>query len=138
MQVTYHFYDPITERWQRITGGVFGETLMDLAAMARAGNDLVKFRGFAFQAVVGDEPADGSARLSAFDADHVGEILADRERGNYSNFSAHVIRLLKKADAHQRERLRMIYPDHVAAVERWERQPLTNDNGQMTQTGGRP
>lgn len=34
-------------------------------------------------------------------------------------FTSHLLRLIAKADLMNRERLRMGFPDHVAAYERW-------------------
>ena len=38
-------------------------------------------------------------------------------RGDW--FTSHLLRLLQKADSVNREKLREVYPDHVAAHERW-------------------
>jgi len=50
---------------------------------------------------------------SDYDRAHVGEIL----RGHGTWYGAHLLRLVSLADAQERERLRSIYPEHVAA---WE------------------
>jgi hypothetical protein len=60
-------------------------------------------------------------KLSDFDRDNVANIVCDRRPwSEYTNYGAHVLRMVKKADAEQREVLRRVYPDHVAAVEAWE------------------
>jgi len=43
------------------------------------------------------------------------------------NYGAHVLRLVKKADRNQREVLRLVYPDHVRAVEAWEQAPARKE-----------
>ena len=41
--------------------------------------------------------------------------------GNYGDwFSSHLLRLIAKADKVNRERIRLGFPDHVAAWERWQ------------------
>ncbi len=43
--------------------------------------------------------------------------------GSYGTwFTSHLLRLIAKADTENRERIRLGFPDHVAAYERW----LTN------------
>jgi hypothetical protein len=56
-----------------------------------------------------------TARISEYDRAHVGDIL----RGNGDWFSAHLLRLLAKADRDNREALRLVFPEHVAAYEAW-------------------
>lgn len=55
------------------------------------------------------------ARLTTYDHEHMGDILAGH--GNW--FSAYLLRLIAKADVHNRERLRLAFPDHVQAYEAW-------------------
>ncbi len=40
--------------------------------------------------------------------------------GGYGHwFTSHLLRLIAKADKENRERIRLGFPDHVAAYERW-------------------
>ena len=56
--------------------------------------------------------------LTTHDLNHFGEIAA----GEYGDwFTAHLVRLIRKADAHNREKLRMGFPHEVQVVELWER-----------------
>jgi hypothetical protein len=58
--------------------------------------------------------------LSDFDKAHVQEILWNR--GNkYDWFSAQLIRLINHSDPQNVEKLRTVYPEHVAAVEAFHR-----------------
>lgn len=57
-----------------------------------------------------------TAKLSPHDEAHMADILAGRH-GNW--FSAELMRLIAKADRENRERLRLAFPDHVEAYERW-------------------
>lgn len=54
--------------------------------------------------------------LTKFDLDNF-EMLLDPRRASW--FTAHLVRLIQKADSDNRELLRMAYPDEVAAFERW-------------------
>lgn len=54
--------------------------------------------------------------VSDYDRAHIGEIVA----GHGTWFSAHLYRLIAKADKVNRERIRLIYPEHVEAFEAWE------------------
>jgi hypothetical protein len=58
--------------------------------------------------------------ISEYDRTHVGMLVAGS--GNW--FSAHLLRLIAKADAGNRERLRLGFPGHVAAFEAWLEGPL--------------
>jgi hypothetical protein len=58
-----------------------------------------------------------TARLSDFDRKNMSRILA----GYGDWFSAKLMRLIVKADAENRERLRLAFPDHVEAYERYLR-----------------
>lgn len=58
---------------------------------------------------------------SEYDVAHMGEIVADSP--HFTWFDCHLLRLIKKADVVNRARLAIIYPLHVAALERWEHQP---------------
>ena len=41
--------------------------------------------------------------------------------GGYGDwFTSHLLRLIAKADKENRERIRLGFPDHVAAYERWQ------------------
>lgn len=59
--------------------------------------------------------------ISDFDRAHVGDLLVDERR--YTNYSAHLLRLIARADGFNREALRRVYPDHVEAFEAWEQSP---------------
>lgn len=56
--------------------------------------------------------------VSDFDRQHIQEILDNRDQ-YYTWFSAHLIRLIAKADGGNRERLRLAFPDAVEAFEDW-------------------
>ena len=58
--------------------------------------------------------------LSEFDRLHIPAILKDRKGEKSDWFSAHLIRLIAKADQHNRERIRTAFPEHVAAFEDWQ------------------
>lgn len=58
------------------------------------------------------------ARPSTFDRESIEHILKN-PKGSADWFGAHVIRLVSRADLWQRERIRIIYPEHVAAYEEW-------------------
>jgi len=53
--------------------------------------------------------------LSEHDKEHIGDIIA----GYGDWFSAHLLRLIRKADKINREKLRQVFPEHVEAYERW-------------------
>lgn len=53
--------------------------------------------------------------MTEFDKANVGYIIA----GGGDWFDAHLLRLISKADRMNRERLRSIYPEQVAAYETW-------------------
>jgi predicted phage gp36 major capsid-like protein len=55
--------------------------------------------------------------LTNHDKANIGEIIADRH-GDW--FTAHLLRLIKKADFENRARLSLIYPEEVQAVFEWE------------------
>jgi hypothetical protein len=57
-----------------------------------------------------------------YDLENVEAILAGKE----SHFSAHLYRLISRADHEHRTRLRQVYPGHVAAFEKWERNEATH------------
>ena len=67
---------------------------------------------------------------SDFDRANVGAILEEippcRE---FTHFSAQLMRLIKRADLDQREVLRAVYPDHVAAVEGFETGAVPSPTG---------
>lgn len=56
--------------------------------------------------------------LSDYDRENIGAIIA----GHGDWFTAHLLRLIAKADMHNRERLRWGFPEVVDAFEEWERQ----------------
>lgn len=58
------------------------------------------------------------ARPSEFDRESIEHILKN-PKGDADWFGAHVIRLVSRADLWQLERIRIIYPEHVAAYEEW-------------------
>lgn len=49
--------------------------------------------------------------ISEYDKRNIGKILY----GEGTWFSAHLIRLIAKADPHNRQLLQLVYPDHVKA-----------------------
>ena len=55
--------------------------------------------------------------ISEFDRHHVYEILT----GHGDWFGAQLLRLIEKADSHNRELLRKGFPDYVQAFEDWDR-----------------
>jgi len=55
--------------------------------------------------------------LTAHDKQNIEAIIAGKH-GDW--FTAHLLRLIKKADTTNREKLRREWPDEVEAVERWE------------------
>lgn len=57
-----------------------------------------------------------TSRPSEYDIEHIEEILFD---GHGDWFGAHLLRLIRKADAVNRELLRLVFPHHVAAYEAW-------------------
>lgn len=58
--------------------------------------------------------------INDHDRAHIGRIIAD---GYGDWFTAHLLRLIKKADAENRTRLATLYPEEVAAVIEWEQRP---------------
>lgn len=56
-----------------------------------------------------------TAKLSPHDMANFDRIV----RGYGDWFSAELVRLIAKADKENRERLRIAFPDHVEAYERW-------------------
>jgi hypothetical protein len=59
-------------------------------------------------------------KLSDHQRDHIGDILL----GDESSFNAQLLRLIAKADAHNRERIRLAFPDIVRDYETWYAKPL--------------
>jgi hypothetical protein len=55
--------------------------------------------------------------FSDFDKANIGSIVAGH--GNW--FTAELIRLIVKADVENRYKLSVVYPEEVAAVEKWGR-----------------
>jgi len=53
--------------------------------------------------------------LSEFDKRHLGDLIA----GHGDWFTAKLLRLIAKADHENREKLRLGFPEEVAAYERW-------------------
>ncbi len=79
----------------------------------------------------------GAALLSDYDRENIGNIIAEHgTRGEFSNFSAHLLRLIKKADADNRRALALVYPEHVQALEEWERTALSKKVAGMAPAGG--
>lgn len=66
------------------------------------------------QDATGNEPT-----LSPHDLAHIDDILIDRSGRHFDWFSCHLLRLIAKADAKNRERLSRVYPNHVSAYEAW-------------------
>lgn len=60
-----------------------------------------------------ENPFEDMPEPSDFDLDNLRDILA----GDYDWFDAYLFRLILKADGHNKERLRMVYPLHVKAFE---------------------
>lgn len=54
--------------------------------------------------------------MSEFDRTHVGRVMRE---GTW--FTSHVFRLIDSADGGNRERIRVAFPDEVAAYEAWHR-----------------
>lgn len=55
--------------------------------------------------------------ISEYDREHMADILA----GHGDWFTAHLLRLIAKADALNRAKLRSVYTEEVEAFEEWER-----------------
>ena len=53
--------------------------------------------------------------LSEFDREHMADIIT----GEGDWFTAHLLRLIAKADLNNRARLRLAYPEEVEAYEQW-------------------
>jgi hypothetical protein len=72
------------------------------------------------------ERLQGAARLSDYDRQNIGRIIGgEGVPGDYfTNFSSHLLRLIKKADPDNRRAIALVYPEHVAALEEWERTAL--------------
>lgn len=62
----------------------------------------------------------GEDMMTEFDKANVGAIIA----GEGDWFNAHLLRLIAKADRPNKERLRVLYPEQVAAYEAWFNAPL--------------
>jgi hypothetical protein len=57
-----------------------------------------------------------SAQLSQHDLQDLGQLIA----GDATHFSAHLVRLIKRADSENRQLLARVFPIHVQAVDLWE------------------
>lgn len=57
-----------------------------------------------------------TTRPSDFDVANMTEIITN-DFGDW--FSADLLRLIRHADSENREKLRLVYPEHVAAYEKW-------------------
>ena len=57
--------------------------------------------------------------ISDFDRHHVPQILAAQDGRDWDWFSARLLRLISHADAENRERIRLTFPEHVEAFEDW-------------------
>ena len=67
--------------------------------------------------------------LSPHDEANIGRIL-----GGYGDwFSAHLLRLIMKADSGNKERIRQVFPDHVAAYENYINTPEPDWDVAVTQ-----
>jgi hypothetical protein len=55
--------------------------------------------------------------ISDYDREHIGDIVA----GHGDWFTAHLLRLIAKADAYNRAKLEFMYAEEVEAFEEWER-----------------
>ena len=56
--------------------------------------------------------------MNDYDVKNIGNMI--REPEHFAWFTCHVIRLIAKADETNREKIRLAYPDHVAAFEHWQ------------------
>jgi hypothetical protein len=62
----------------------------------------------------------GTTNLSQLDLDDVGAAIA----GDATNFTTMLLRLIAKSDPHNRERIRLAYPEAVDAWEQWQRNSM--------------
>ena len=62
--------------------------------------------------------------LSEYDREHLEDLIF----GEGTWFTAHLIRLIMKADSSNFERLRLGFPEEVAAVEIWREGPGVDHN----------
>ena len=63
--------------------------------------------------------------MGPWDREHLQEILL----GHGDWFTARLIRLIARADPARKERLRLGFPEEVAAVEEWQRNDLGGTDG---------
>jgi hypothetical protein len=61
--------------------------------------------------------------MSAFDKANIGKIIG----GHGDWFTAELLRLIAKSVAENRERLRIAFPEEVAAYESWFNPPMKGD-----------
>ena len=61
--------------------------------------------------------------ITEYDRKSVGKIL----RGHGTWFGAELLRLIAHADLDNREKIRLGFPDYVAAYEAWDRGEVSND-----------
>lgn len=61
--------------------------------------------------------------VSPFDRAHLTDVLTDSKR--YDNWTAHLWRLMVRADAQNETRLAMAFPKHYAALRDWRLNPPT-------------
>ena len=57
--------------------------------------------------------------ISPYDREHMADIVA----GHGDWFTAKLLRLIAKADSHNRSKLRLAYPEEVRAYEEWLQSP---------------
>jgi hypothetical protein len=70
--------------------------------------------------------------MNRYDRENIGNLVA----GEGDWFTAKLLRLIAKADASNRERLRLGFPDEVAAYDAWAHGPyLTGSDGHDNELG---
>jgi hypothetical protein len=62
--------------------------------------------------------------MSPYDRSHIGTIVG----GEGTWFTAHLLRLIAKADDSNRARLRLSFPEEVAAYEEWLNGPYITED----------
>jgi len=57
--------------------------------------------------------------ITEFDKSAMADILADKCGSKYNWYTCYLLRLIAKASKMNRETLRIVYPEEVAAYEEW-------------------